>query len=223
MKIVKRVGEQLLPQWIREQVRPVLTFSGVGRALAAGSMILLRRGWAALCERLYGWERFGAVAFGGYVAVYSWLHARQAAPFVLPVVVVAWCAAAWWIAPPVTAEAEPTVEPSAPTDRFAVWLLEEMGDEPGIHLRDLYPAMRKLPGHEDRDNAQLRAALKTLGIPVERTLRTRGIAGRSGVARAAVEALLPSSGESRVESGGDAGQAADSPAGERPVEQVESA
>jgi hypothetical protein len=223
MKIIMRVGERLLPHWIRDQVRPVLTFTGAGRALADGSRVLVRRGWTAVCGRLDGWERYAAVAFAGYVVVYAGIHARQAAPFVLPVVVVVWCSAAWCVAPPAATKKAPAAEASAPANSFAVWLLEQMGDQPGIHLRDLYPAMRQLPGHEGRDNAQLRAALRTLGIPVQRSLRIGHIAGRSGVARADVEALLPLHGEPRVAADGDAGQSTDSPAGESSVERVESA
>lgn len=223
MKIVKRVGEWLLPQWIRREIRPVLAVTGAGASLCTGSVVLAARGWLWLGERLSMWERVAAIGFGGYVAVYGCAHAPQVARFAIPGAVVAWCVAAWWTSPPAAVEPEPIVEPSASPDAFAEWLLQLMGDRAGIHLRDLYPAMRKLPGHEDRSNAELRGALRTLGIPVERTLRLGLVAGRSGVARAALEALPSPAGESGGESGGDAGQAVDSPAGESVVERVESA
>ncbi|MGV9565061.1 hypothetical protein [Streptomyces sp. NPDC003480] len=191
-------------------MRPILAFAGAGAALWAGTCELVRLGWAALGRRFDWRERLAALAIGGYLAVYACQHAPQVAHFVIPVAAVAWCVAAWWVVRSAIDEPEPTAEPTA-QDWFVVWLLQLIGDQPGIHLRDLYPAMRQLPGQEDRDDTQLRAALRTLGIPVRRSLRTGGIAGRSGLARADVEPLLAPGGESGVESGGEAGQAVDSP------------
>lgn len=223
MKIVYRVGEWLLPHWIRTELRPVLTFTGTGRALADGSRILARRGWTMLGEHLDRWERYGAVAAAGYAAGFACWHTPDVARFAIPGAVVAWCVAAWWHATPAAVEPEPIIEVCTPADAFVPWLLELMGDRPGIHLRDLYPAMRKLPGHEGRDNAQLRAALRALDIPVRRSLRLGGVAGRSGVARTDLEALPSPTGEWGGESDGDAGQRDDSSAGEQPVERSESA
>lgn len=222
MKIVKRVGERLLPHWIRAELRPVLVFTGAGTALWTGSCELIRRGWTALDEQLGIWEKLGAVAVGVYVAGYGCWHAPHAAVFAAPGAVLAWCVAAWWVAPP--ADAAPA-EPPAPdaAEAFTRWLLDLIGNRSGIHLRELYPAMRQLPGHEDRDNVQLRAALNTLGIPVTRSLRLGGVAGRSGVARGDLKALLPSPGDFLEDSDGDAGQAVDSPAGEQPGERLETA
>lgn len=211
MKIVKKVGERLLPSWLVAEVRPILVFTGTGAALWHGSCELVRRGWAALGERLDPWERLGALALGGYATGYACVHAPQVARFAIPFGAVAWCVAAWWIAPPAVDEPEPTVEVSA-RDGFVRWLLQLIGEQPGIHLRDLYPAMRKLPGQEGRDDAQLRAGLRNLGIPVRRSLRIGRISGRSGVARADLEVLSSPGGDSGVESGVDAGQSADSPA-----------
>lgn len=221
MKIVKKVGEWL-PRAIPAEVRPILAFTGAGTALLAGSRELAGRGWDYLCEHLYGWERLGVVAAVGYVAVFECWYYPHIARFAVPGAVVAWCLAAWWITPPPTAEHAPIVKASAPADAFLPWLLDLIGDRPGIHLRDLYPAMRQLPGHEDRDNTQLRAALRTLDIPIRRSLRLGGVAGRSGVAVADLRALPSPAGESSGESDGDAGQPADSPAGESAGEQLES-
>lgn len=107
-------------------------------------------------------------------------------------------------------------------DGFVLWLAALMDGQPGIHLRDLYPAMREMPGHQNRDNTQLRAALRTLGIPVRRSLRIGKQAGRSGVALADLQPLPSPVGESGVEIGVDAGQPTDSPAGESAVERLES-
>jgi hypothetical protein len=111
-------------------------------------------------------------------------------------------------------ETQPEAAEDAPADprhALAQWLLDTIGKRPGIHLRELYPAMRELPGHEGRTDAELRALLRAFDVPVHRSLRLGRVAGRSGVRRGDVEALLPSDGESPVDSGGDAGQSADSP------------
>jgi hypothetical protein len=80
-----------------------------------------------------------------------------------------------------------------------------------VHLAELYPAMRQLPGQQDRDDAALRTALRTLGIPVVRSLRIGGVAGRSGVRRADVAALLSPTESTPGDHSGDAGQSQDSP------------
>jgi len=222
MKIVKRAGERL-PPWLTAALRPILTVHGAGTSLIEGSRALLRRGWDLFGEYVDGWQRYAVLAAGVYAAAYTASHARHLPPFAVPGAVVVWCTAAWWHAPPTPVEPEESAPASAPADSFVLWLLDLMGDRPGIHLRELYPAMRQLPGHEGRDNAQLRAALRTLGIPVERTLRLGLVAGRSGVARAALEALPSPHGEPGGDFDGDAGQDTDSPAGEQVVERVESA
>lgn len=223
MKIIRKAGEQILPHWLRAELKPVLTFTGAGRALLTGSAILAGRCWTWFGEHLNVWERLGAFVGAWYLALYGCIHAPDVARFAVPGAVVAWCAAAWWHAPPV-ARADPVEEVAeGALEAFTRWLLTLIGDRPGIHLRDLYPAMRKLPGHEGRDNAQLRAALRALDIPVRRSLRLGGVAGRSGVARTDLEALPSPTGEWGGESDGDAGQRDDSSAGEQPVERSESA
>jgi hypothetical protein len=222
MKIVKGVGERLLPRWLRAELRPVLAFTGAGAALCTGSVVLAGRGWGWLGERLDWRERIGALAVGGYLAVYGCAHAPHVARFAVPAAIVVWCAAAWWVAPPTPAADASEPLPTGAPHAFQQWLLHLIGDRPGIHLRDLYPAMRQLPGHEGRDNAQLRAALRALDVPVRRSLRLGGVAGRSGVARADLEALPSPAGEFGVEADGDAGQTVDSPVGEQAGERLES-
>lgn len=162
----------------------------------------------------------GAVlgAVGAYVA-------RAAAPFapaLFIAAVMAWGIAAQFAAPRREPDA-PSEPPSEAPVAFAQWLLQTIGDKPGIHLRELYPAMRKLPGQEDRDDTQLRGALRALGIPVHRSLRIGRVAGRSGVRLADVEALASPAGEPSVDNSGDAGQRADSPVLSTVGERVETA
>jgi hypothetical protein len=222
MKIVKRVGERL-PAWLTAEVRPVLAFAGAGASLVSGSMVLAGRVWKQLREHLSLRESIAALLGAGYVTVYGCWHAPHVARFAVPAAVVAWCVAAWWHAPPALDAPTPAPEVMTARDGFVLWLADLMDGQPGIHLRDLYPAMRAMPGHEGRDNAQLRAALRVLGIPVRRSLRIGKQAGRSGVALADLQPLPSPLGESGVDSDGDAGQAVDSPAGESGGEWLESA
>jgi hypothetical protein len=223
MKIVKRVGERLLPDWARAELRPILAFTGAGAALAYGSIELAARSWQWLGDRLNGIERLGVCAGAVYLVGYGCVHAPHIARFAIPGAALAWCMAAWWLAPPALDAPTPAPQVLTARDSFVLWLAALMDGQPGIHLRDLYPAMRQMPGHEGRDNAQLRAALRTLGIPVRRSLRIGKQSGRSGVALADLQPLPSPGGESRVDSDGDAGQPADSPAGESRGEWLESA
>jgi hypothetical protein len=105
----------------------------------------------------------------------------------------------------------PEAEPLGPGQGLARWLLDTIGERPGIHVRELYPAMRELPGQGARTDADLKALLRAFGVPVHRSLRIGRIAGRSGVRREDVAALLPFRGERRVDSAVSAGQDTDSP------------
>lgn len=189
MRIVKRLGEKL-PHWATAEVLTVLTFTGAGRALAAGSAVLVRRAWSALGEHLEGWERYGAVAVAGYVVVYGCVHAPQAAPFVLPVVVVAWCAAAWTVAPHTAPKpAEPAVEQpptNQPQDVYEAtldWIRRQIGDRQGIHLRDLLEHAQAHGMFQDLDVTTLRAHLERHGFPVKDSVRVRGLGVTVGIRR----------------------------------------
>lgn len=191
MKIVSRVGEWLLPRWIRTELRPVLAFTGAGRSLVDGSRLLARRGWTALGEHLDGWERYGAVAAAGYAAVYASVQAPQAARFVVSGAVVAWCVAAWWMAPPAEAEvpAETAVEEqpaSSSQDVYAAtldWIRQQIGDRQGVHLRDLLDHAQAHGMFEALDVTELRAHLERWGIPVRDRVRVRGLGVTVGVYR----------------------------------------
>lgn len=61
---------------------------------------------------------------------------------------------------------------------------DEIGAEKGVHLQVLYPAMRAaLPGLREAPDEDLRQALREAGIPVRKSVRVKGVAGRSGVHR----------------------------------------
>lgn len=192
MKIVYRVGEWLLPHWIRAELRSVLSFTGTGRALADGSRLLARRGWTMLGEHLDRWERYGAVAATGYAAGFACWHAPDVARFAIPGTVVAWCVAAWWMAPPVEAEApaETAVEeqPASSThDVYAAtldWIRQRIGDRQGVHLRDLLEHAQAHGMFEALDVTELRAHLERHGFPVRDRVRVRGLGVTVGVYRA---------------------------------------
>ncbi|SFF11769.1 hypothetical protein SAMN05216251_108233 [Actinacidiphila alni] len=204
-----------------------------------GSVILTRRirtglaTWIAGGRRtdLSGWRaalgplvRTGIVLALGYAAV----RIIRAAPVLLWLLTPAWLVAAYRHgAAPAAVQDEPEDADPAPAadprTGFARWLLTLIGDRPGIHLYELYPAMRQLPGQEGRDDAALRAALRTLGVPIQRSLRVGTIQGRSGVRRADAEALLSPAESGTGERHGDAGQSEDSPSLSKPGERAESA
>lgn len=198
------------------EVRAVLSTHTAGAALRAGSGIVVRWAWARIAPFSPMWERLAWTGGGLYAAIFIIAKAPQiVVAFAGPGAVLAWCVAAWTVAPPIAPEPKPVEgQLPDPADAFRLWLLQLIGTRPGIHLRELYPAMRSLPGHEQLTDAQLRAALRTLAIPVSRSVRIGALAGRSGVYRDALAPLPSPSGEPRVERGGDAGQSADSPPGE---------
>ncbi|MEV5957277.1 hypothetical protein AB0M11_26510 [Streptomyces sp. NPDC051987] len=186
------MGEHL-PPWLTSEIRPVLAFTGAGRALAIGSHVLARRAWHTLGEHLSGLERLGALAGGGYVTVYCCAQAPHIAEFAAPGAVVAWCVAAWWVAPPAPAtpeqpaEEEPAVEQRpAPEDVRAAtldWIRERIGDRQGVHLRDLLEHAQAHGMFEGLDVSGLRGHLERWQIPVRDRVRVRGLGVTVGVYR----------------------------------------
>ncbi|WP_046496548.1 hypothetical protein [Streptomyces odonnellii] len=106
--------------------------------------------------------------------------------------------------------------PPDPRAVFARWLVQRIGQRPGIHLAELYPAMRQLDFMHGHDDAALRGVLRELRIPITRSLRIGTVEGRSGVRLSDLAPLLPRDGDQPLSTGGDAGQPADSPDGEQP-------
>lgn len=79
----------------------------------------------------------------------------------------------------VEADDEGDVEPPV-----VALIRSEIGADSGVHLCDLYPAMRvSLPGCSQAPDEVLRNVLTAHHIPVRRSIRARGVAGRSGVHR----------------------------------------
>lgn len=205
MKIINRVGERLLPRWLRNELRPVLAFAGAGTTLWSGSCELVRRGWAELGERCTVWERLGVLAAGGYLTVYGCAHAPHAAVFAAPAVLLAWCVAAWWVAPAaapeLAVETASGTDPTAPAehtpeDVYAAtldWIRQQIGDRQGVHLRDLLEHAQAHGLLEGLDVTEFRGHLERHGIPVRNRVRVRGLGVTVGVHRDDLPPLAESS------------------------------
>ncbi|MET9702300.1 hypothetical protein [Streptomyces griseus] len=122
-----------------------------------------------------------------------------------------WVIAAYMVGTPDAAPAKaepgtPTAPPASPRDAIVQWLTDTIGERPGIHLYELYPAMRLLPGMGHHDDAALREALTTLDIPITRAFTIGDVKGRSGIRLADLTTPLPSREDQPLFKGEDAGE-----------------
>ncbi len=168
MKIIKQVGERLLPHWLRAELKPVLAFTGAGTALFTGSAILAERAWKWLMERLNIWEGLGTLAAGVYLAGYGCLHAPHIARFAIPGAIVAWCVAAWWVAPPPPrpqrAEQRVDTAPELTLAELADIVRRVAAHRQGAHLADLLAE----PELDGWTQPELKATITGhFGLPVE--------------------------------------------------------
>lgn len=169
MKIVKKVGERLLPSWLAAELRPILVFTGTGAALWAGSRELVCRAWKAT-GNYDTRERLIALGVAGYVIAYGCWHAPHIARFAIPVTIVAWCLAAWCVAP-TAPRAEPVEQPveAAPAPGLALAELAAIvrrvaRHRQGAHLADLLAE----PELDGWTQPELKAAITVqFGLPVE--------------------------------------------------------
>lgn len=177
--------------------------------LATGSRLLARRvgaraaTWVARARRddLAGWRaalgcwlRLGLLTFG----LYALWRLVRAIPNVLWLLSAVWLAVSWRTGKR-AGEAVPA-ESSAPApsglpapDARAVlvhWLDRLTRGRSGIHLDELHEALTRHPDLAGLNRPEMRAWLGRHQITVDRTLRVGSVAGRSGVSRATIEALL---------------------------------
>ncbi|MFE2021319.1 hypothetical protein ACFW9O_25055 [Streptomyces sp. NPDC059499] len=133
---------------------------------------------------------------------------------------IGWVVAAYMVSTPETPADVSTgsapEHPRSPRDAITGWLATAIGDRPGIHLYELYPRMRALPGMEGHDDTALREALVALDIPITRAFTIGDIRGRSGVRLADLTAPLPALGDPPLSSGEDAGETTCSTPEDRP-------
>ncbi|WP_262058541.1 hypothetical protein [Streptomyces sp. STR69] len=167
MKIVKKVGEQILPHWLRAELRPVLVFTGAGTALWAGSCELVERAWKAAADYSTR-DRLFALGIAGYLAAYGCWHAPQIARFAIPGAVVAWCVAAWWVTPiaPRPGPAEQLVDtaPELTLAELVAIVRRVAAHRQGAHLADLLAE----PELDGWTQAELKATVTGhFGLPVE--------------------------------------------------------
>ncbi|MCZ7413061.1 hypothetical protein [Streptomyces sp. WMMC897] len=183
-------------QRLAAELKPILACGDAARALATGSGALLARGRAwALEEGHRG--RLGGLALGAAVtgkAVEMW-------PATSAAIATAWTIAAWMHAPPPgkpeveplgeDADTPPEPTPADPRTTLLTWLDELTQGRAGIHLHELHEHITARPTTAHLSKADVRALLDRHQIPVQRTLRVGPVAGRSGVSRTAILALLP--------------------------------
>jgi hypothetical protein len=196
------------------ELPPVPTF-GRGRPRWAAQRIHPRRitaGHLKLYGRLSGWTlaeghpargktiagRSAGLAFG---ALMVWRTANEQ-PRLLAIAAGAYAVTAWRTGRPVP----PTIEELE--HRFLVTIRDLIGDQPGIHLRDLYAQLQSRPAAAHLDDARLRALLVRCHVPIHKSLRIGETTGRSGIKAADIAALLSPAKEEDPDSDVDAGQAA---------------
>ncbi|MFF1756149.1 hypothetical protein [Streptomyces sp. NPDC058266] len=184
-------------------------------------------GWRAALGPLFRLAVLGAVAYAVWAIVRAW-------PWLM------WALTGWWLRvawkagrdpaeTAVDAPAETAVDAPAETAEdehratFVRWLDELTRGRNGIHLGELHDRLTQRPALAHLKRADVTPLLRRYAVPVERTLRVDGIAGRSGVSRAAVERLLdelagplspPNSppASTSAETGSDLRESPDSPA-----------
>lgn len=172
--------------------------------LTAGSPALARRlttratAWVARGRRtdLTGWRstlgcwaRLALLALGLYLL---W-RIISAIPNLLWLLTAGWLATAWRAGKPSTelpantASAAPAATPQAV---LVHWLDRLTRGRAGIHLDELHATLTRHPDLATLTRPQMRAWLDRHHITVDRTLRVGAVAGRSGISRTTVEALL---------------------------------
>lgn|GEM_PF-3435680 len=180
-------------------------------------------GWRASLGPLFRLAVLGAVAYAVWAIVRAW-------PWLM------WALTGWWLhtawkagrdaaeAPVETPVDTPAETPEDEHRAALVRYLDEVTrGRNGIHLGELHDRLTLRPALAHLKRADVTPLLRRYEVPVERTLRVDGIAGRSGVSRAAVERLLdelagplsPSGeqpGSPGAETGPDLRESPDSPA-----------
>ncbi len=119
------------------------------------------------------------------------MQAPDVARFAVPGAVVAWCVAAWWVAPPATEEEpveddasdSPAGDPQDVYEATLEWIWQHIADRQGVHLRDLLTHAQAHGMFEDLDVTTLRAHLERHGIPVRDRVRVRGLGVTVGIHR----------------------------------------
>jgi hypothetical protein len=165
MKIIKKVGERLLPSWLATELRPVLAFGGAGAALWAGTCELICRAWKAT-DSYDTRERVFALAVAAYLTAYGCWHAPHIARFAIPGAVIAWCVAAWCVAPASEPQDESEDEDEPDPQDVTDLVRDLVGDDTGVLLTALCQPLRAA------DTRAVREVLAAADITVRPGVRT---------------------------------------------------
>ncbi|MFI2632610.1 hypothetical protein ACH5A2_19760 [Streptomyces collinus] len=191
------VVEEELEEAADEAASPVGLVGALCAGISGPGRWLTGRGWPGAAWALYAGSAWAPAFYGGWVAIgvaAGWLAAVLV---FMPRSVKDRAAARveGWSNPRIRAsdESPPAVEGSAPDDPHTVlvrWLDDLTRGRSGIHLDELHQALTQHPQLAALKRPEMRAWLDRHHITVDRTLRVGAVAGRSGVSRATVEALL---------------------------------
>lgn len=186
--------------------------------LCTGSAALTRRAGAWLVAD--DWRtalKRAAVATG---AAWAAVNLAEQQKMLVPAAGLAWCIAAWRADASVPANES---DPSCDEYRQALlgWLDEVTAGRNGIHLAELYERLRERPALAHLDDTALRTALDHYCIPVRRSIRVDGIAGRTGIHCDDLAALPSPEEPEPLSTDGDAGQTSDLHPLSTPGEEVE--
>lgn len=147
-------------------------------------------------------KRVGMLLGGAYVVA-----STDYTTYATAAAALGWVAAAYMFAPPREKAIEPApATPETPRDAIVQWLTDVIGDRVGVHLYELYPRMRALPGMKGYDDAALRGALKALDITITRAFTIGEDKGLSGVRLVDLATPLPSREERPLSKEKDAGE-----------------
>ncbi|WP_327703622.1 hypothetical protein OG530_19220 [Streptomyces decoyicus] len=195
----------------------------IAEQLGRGAGILARRAgqWMAADGAWPSLAFRSAAAAVGLGMAGSQLHVI---PLAGPALALGWCAAAFRAGRPAPLISEELRGPVPSTVEelrrdFLAALLDIIGDQPAVFLRDLYHALQAAPAASHLSAPQIRAVLAFCEVPVHRSVRVGADTGKSGIKRTDVEALLsPYREEQPPSEGVDAGHDAEEEDVERGVE-----
>jgi hypothetical protein len=151
-----------------------------GRRLVAGHRIQTGRLRHWITERHEPKSTACRAAVLAAVAYILWQTVDRT-PEVMWPLAIGWTIAAWRAAKPT---------PEQLRRQLLEGILALMGDQPGIFLADLYPALRSRPWAAHLDDTRLRAVLEQAGLDPRKQIRIGKQSGNYGIRRKDVEALL---------------------------------
>ncbi|MFJ6905590.1 hypothetical protein [Streptomyces griseoluteus] len=120
------------------------------------------------------WLRIGVVLF----ALYLLWRLVRAVPALLWLLSAAWTTAAWRAGKPAPEAAEEKLDEAPegdPAEAVRTLLLELIGEGSGVHLRTVVAHLQQRGMWEGRTVTDMRLRMEHLGIPVDRSVKVRGV------------------------------------------------